>query len=312
MSIQKDLTKSYFNERSEAWAESVYNPNNRFNRFPTSLVRDGIITGLLKQNENTNSVIDFGCGSGEMMCNLLGERYDVAGFDIAEGMVSLARDKISKTEKSNSTNRVWIDDVETYRTSRKYDAAIATGIIEYMEEDLPLLASMSEAVKLGGRVFVACRNKLFNVTTANDYTLELLNNGTLCEKIGEISEVGLFSDVQFEDSVRLQESVVNNFSMVSERFNELVEHEAIDEIQDFPEKMTRRFHSPLEMRALGKEVKLVLENVVYFHIHPFPPKFEKAFPALYNALSLALQPLGQTALGAHIGSGFVAVYQKSN
>jgi hypothetical protein len=52
------------------------------------------------------------------------------------------------------------------------------------------------------------------------------------------------------------------------------------------------------------------QYVVYWHCHPFPPRYEPSMPRLYNRLSLLLGPLGYTSVGAWCGSSFVAVLRK--
>ena len=311
MKEQKKLTTRYFNDRSKEWAESVYNSHNRFDRFPTSLVRDGIIYDDIAQRKEIKKVTDFGCGSGEMVIELLQRGYEAKGFDIAEKMIYLARRNFKKENPDKYSEEKFVQgDVESYHCDEPSEAAIATGVIEYLEEDLPLLRSMSDSLKEGGVAYIACRNQLFNTTTGNVFTLEELKEGNLERLISEFNDVEKYSPVKFEKSLELQNAMLEKIStLVSGNTNKFIEKESED-VLEFPSEMKRRFHSPADMDRLGKKVGMNLEKVIYFHFHPYPPEYANVFPGLFNALSLAMQPLGETSLGAHMCSGFVAIYKK--
>jgi len=81
-------------------------------------------------------------------------------------------------------------------------------------------------------------------------------------------------------------------------------------LKEFPTKMIRRQHTPEELESVLKKASLKLKYVVYYHCHPYLPRYEKLFPIIFNKIALIMQPLGYTPLGATICSAFVAVIEK--
>ncbi len=306
MSKQKQLTNAYFNTRSSLWAESVYKLDNRFDRFPTSMVRDDLILKNLRAEKKIKKVIDFGCGSGDMVLALRKRKYDAYGFDFAEEMINQAETTRMK-QYPKLSNLFWVDDVEQYKGNASYDAAVATGVIEYLDKDIPLMKSMSSSLKKNGVAYIACRNKLFSSGTANSYTLDELKQGRLGTLIKETMNAGKVSHAYKKEF----ESLLNNLrEMLTSSNADLLAPKKKEQVLAFPKGMVRRFHTPDEIKRAAGKAGLVLEHVEYFHFHPLSAQYEVLFPRFYNALALAFQPLGSTSLGAQMASGFVAVLRK--
>ncbi|TSC67333.1 MAG: hypothetical protein G01um101466_731, partial [Parcubacteria group bacterium Gr01-1014_66] len=53
-----------------------------------------------------------------------------------------------------------------------------------------------------------------------------------------------------------------------------------------------------------------LVAVIYWHLHPYLPRYEPAFPHIFNAMSYYMTPLGRTPVGALIGSSFLVILKK--
>ncbi len=75
-------------------------------------------------NENNKSVADIGCGSGidSIALSLLG--FDVAGYDISEGMLNEAKENAKKFNINIPFNKV---DFSTTEINIKYDYVISMG-----------------------------------------------------------------------------------------------------------------------------------------------------------------------------------------
>ena len=65
--------------------------------------------------------------------------------------------------------------------------------------------------------------------------------------------------------------------------------------------------TPGQIESFSSKQGLKLEYVIYYHFHPFLPKFEKDFPVIFNRIALNMQPLGYTVLGATACSSFIAL-----
>jgi SAM-dependent methyltransferase len=90
-------------------------------------------------------VLDVGCGSGPSFAPLAALGIEVTGIDPAPAMVSLARREAAKhPERVHVEQRGWEDIVEV----DAYDAAIALGVYDYVDEPDALLTRMGRAAPL--------------------------------------------------------------------------------------------------------------------------------------------------------------------
>lgn len=92
-----------------------------------------------------HSVLDIGCGGGVYCETLLEMGKQVTGIDIAEGMLTLAK---NKTKRFDSTGRIeyihaaYLD----HNFNRKYDAAILTGFFDYIQHPLEIFKKLEKDV----------------------------------------------------------------------------------------------------------------------------------------------------------------------
>ena len=76
--------------------------------------------------------------------------------------------------------------------------------------------------------------------------------------------------------------------------------------------MIRRQHTPAVLEASARRYGFRLRHAVYWHAHPYPPRYEAEFPRIYNKLSILMAPLGYTPLGAWLCSSFLAVLKRQS
>lgn len=159
--------------------------------------------------------------------------------------------------------------------------------------------------------FIECRNRLFNLVTANRYTLEAASSSDLGSMVDQLDRIETYSPTKLKDSQTLQPEV---FRKIAKEAREApVGKERMTGVRppmQYPSTMKRRQHTPEELSIAARRAGLDLKYVVYYHWHPFPPRYEKAFPILFNKVGFLMQPLGYTPLGSTSCSAFVAVLEK--
>ena len=88
------------------------------------------------------SVLDVGCGSGPLFGPLAAKGIHVTGIDPAEAMVALARQQAEVfPDLVEVEQRGW----EELEEVDAYDAAVALGVFDYVEEPAKLLGRMLRA-----------------------------------------------------------------------------------------------------------------------------------------------------------------------
>jgi SAM-dependent methyltransferase len=75
------------------------------------------------------SIIEFGCGTGNLGQNIINAGYHYHGVDISPAMIELAKKKIPD-------NKLSVGDIVNYRSENTYDAACFTGrSISYLTDE---------------------------------------------------------------------------------------------------------------------------------------------------------------------------------
>jgi len=94
------------------------------------------------QSVDARTVLDVGCGSGPLFEPLAQRGIRVTGFDPAPAMVSLAQQRAAAfPDLVVVEQRGW----EQLEESDAYDAAVALGVFDYVDEPGDLLARMGRA-----------------------------------------------------------------------------------------------------------------------------------------------------------------------
>lgn len=110
-------------------------------------IRMNVVLRLL--GPRPGSVIDCGMGPGRLLVELAQRGWSVAGVDLSGEMVELARSRLPQ-----SVDRLRHGSIESLPfPAESFDAAVATGVLEYVE-DLPRALSEVARVLCPGGIFI--------------------------------------------------------------------------------------------------------------------------------------------------------------
>lgn len=300
----KDYVREYFDRHAAAWVEQAYVGERIPPKFPLGAERVRLaIEGVAAAVPESGSLVDLGCGGGQLCLHAARLGWDVTGVDVAPGMIEEARGLC----EGLAVNLV----VGSYEQSRladgSADAVTALGLIEYLPDDGGLFAEAARLLKPGGRFAVSCRNRLYNLQSANAYTERELADGSsllqeLTARLGETSP---------EDVQALAASVAAAAPELQEAA-ELDRSGPPPELLDHPASFAeeRRQHTPDELEASAAEAGFRTVAIHALHPHPLPPALERLSPHVYNRLAMAWQrPLESSPLGLAFSTAFVAVFE---
>jgi ubiquinone/menaquinone biosynthesis C-methylase UbiE len=115
-------------------------------------IRMAVTLRLLGSRPGT--VLDCGMGPGRLLVELERRGWSIAGIDVSGAMVALARSRLP-----GSAERLHQAPVESLPfASESFDAAVATGVFEYVE-DLPrALAEVARVLRPGGLFVISMPN----------------------------------------------------------------------------------------------------------------------------------------------------------
>jgi SAM-dependent methyltransferase len=302
-----DHVKAYFDRHARAWIEQAYVDERLPAKFPVASERIRIaLTSIAGPASDGATLIDLGCGGGQLLAHAAQLGWRAVGVDIAPGMVEEAR----RATAGLDVRLIEAAYDESGLESGSADAVTALGLIEYLPDDSGLLAEAARLLRPGGRFAVSCRNRLYNMLSANAHTERELAGGAAPALLDELR--GALEHVRTSDLNALARELAAAARDL-ERAVELDDDGTEVPQQDHPAQFggERRQHSPRELRRFAQDAGLTEVALFPIHPHPLPPATEPLAPHVYNRLALSWQrALGDSALGLAFCTAFVATFEK--
>ena len=166
MSEQQKETKLFFNDYSKQWKNSASLKDGIIQQ------RNDFVVSIAKEffNRNLHSYLDAGCGTGELLQEMQNYCQTLTGIDFAPQMIEEAKNL--KISKSLDNCNFEVADALNYGDPNSYDLISANGFIEYISlEQLRLfIANCRKNITNNGIISLGSRNRLFNLTTFNEFT----------------------------------------------------------------------------------------------------------------------------------------------
>ena len=181
----------------------------------------------------------------------------------------------------------------------KFDVITAIGLIEYVKDIDSFFNKLKKLMNKDSLALVESRNKLFNLFSANQYTIDDVNN--IKSFIDELDSIKHLSPNQDQPKAILES--IHEISDKLKNFD-LKNQTKIKSFEEFPFNLEQ--YSPKEFIEIISKQNLNVNEIRYYHCHLFPPRYGKEFQQLYNLIGVLMQPLGNTPIGALICSAYVA------
>lgn len=106
--------------------------------------------GLLERNLVGTSVLDVGCGCGDMLASLP-DKYDRMGVDVSEEGIALAREGHPGIDFR-------VMDIEKETIDRRFDTVLALDVLEHLADPEKAIEKVTGAAKERGRLIVSVPN----------------------------------------------------------------------------------------------------------------------------------------------------------
>jgi 2-polyprenyl-3-methyl-5-hydroxy-6-metoxy-1,4-benzoquinol methylase len=300
----KDYVRDYFDRHAHEWVEAAYDADVR---FPVGSERVRLaIEGVASAMQEGSRLVDLGCGGGQLCIHAAHLGWTVVGIDNAPAMIEESRANAGELEIEW---RVAAYD-ESGLPAGAFDAVTAMGLIEYVPDDDPLFAEAARLLRPGGRFAVSCRNRLYNLQSANDYTAQEYGGEAtrLLEELRDQLERTTPAELRaLAESLAASAAELERAAAAD---RELPPKELHDHRRAF--QRGRRQHTPRDLAPAAERHGFREAEVLALHPHPLPPALEELAPRTYNRLADAWQrALERSPAGLAFSTAFVAVFERA-
>jgi len=269
--IQQQQALEYFSTHAEDWRSKAVGLDAKVNVIEQ---RNGYVLEVAGEPPLPRSFLDVGCGTGELVCQMAKRGVDATGVDYAPEMIDLSAKK-ARDEGIQNAEFVCSSIFDFEMQPGTYDLISANGFIEYvsLQEMNAFFDLVAQALSPNGSFVVGSRNRLFNLVTMNDYTLQEVDAGAI--------------DLLIKEAVQW----TNAKTMLQVVKSECAPFQAHDtEHAKTGIEVTTRFqYTPFQLISLLQDRGFHAVEVYPVHIHGVAPSFVKMNPEVHTSISHLLQ-----------------------
>lgn len=269
---QQQEALDYFKKHAEDWRSKAEELGST--KVNVIEQRNEYVLQVADEHPAMRSFLDVGCGTGELVCHVARRGVDAIGVDYAQEMIDLASKKaLDEAILQAKFVCCSIFDFEMQRES--YELISANGFIEYIsqQEMNTFFDLVAEALAPGGSFVVGSRNRLFNLFSMNDFTLQELKAGSV--------DLLLREAVKWTTAKEIVE-VLNADCAPLQAPNSVHPKTEID--------VTTRFqYTPLQLINLLHARGLRAVEVYPAHIHGVAPSFKETNTKIHASIANLLQ-----------------------
>lgn len=261
--------KKYYDDNAPVY-ESTYSGEGR---YPSNFHRLNIVLGLLsKISPRPERILEAGCGDARVVHATLENGYDTVGIDFSEVMIRNGKRILENG--GYSPDRIEIGNIyELPYGSHKFDSVLCLGVIENLPNHEVIFAEFRRVLKPGGQLIISLDNDLFSMFSMNKHSLIFYKK--------------LFNDIGLDGET--QQSVLGDIA----RWMNIDDIEVVPKLfqdtdVDKSDVIIPNYNPISVTDVLGANAFRVTQ-LRFFHYHPLPPRFEKAYPELFDTFAQNLE-----------------------
>ena len=248
---QQKQTLDYFKSHADDW-------NQKAGDEAYSLIenRHNAVLEVMKRFSMNSSILDVGCGTGQLAIEASKIGWNSLGIDFAIEMIDICKQNNINSNTSADFSCVSIFDAALGK--KTFDVVSAQGFIEYISLDQlsDFLDLTYECLKDGGSIALGSRNRLFNLHTFNSFTELEVSLGTTSKLIQE--GVILQKSSTQDEAIKLLDDLKYDYEQPTE-------HPLTGVKVD-----TRYQFSPADLITKLSKHGFKVNNIYPVHFHPLP------------------------------------------
>lgn len=265
LSSQQSETFSFFDAKSDEWRLKA---EGRVPKVNVIAQRNACVHRV-QQDTRAESMLDVGCGTGELVIEMAAKGVQAIGIDFSPEMIRHCEEKRIVEDVRNA--RFECCSVFDYRAEDESEALVsALGFIEYISpaELRDFLRFSHRVLRAGGALAVGSRNRLFNLVSLNEYTTMERTLGTLDALMSEALAITCGATVDEIHSADLPRPE----SHPKTRIDVAVRHQ----------------YTPGELASIVREAGFEPTEVYPVHYHPMPPAAAENLKPMHIAFSTSI------------------------
>ncbi len=286
----KKNPEEYWTEAAEKYKQTAYKKQAR---YPFYEVRLDLVRDLLK-DRSQGTLLDAGCGGGNVLLDFLKLGWDGYGCDLVEPMVDLARENLSTAGfESDRIKKASVADLSAYPDQR-FDVILSLGVMEYLrpEEEVSVFAEARRVLRDDGLFVVENINNLFDLVTFNKFTMA-------------------FFEQHFWPQFFPGE---DDLHYVAEKTRALLTHpdepKPKSQFGTTRDEVYTKAENPLTYPQKAGRLGFRVVEQAFYRFHAVPPLLFKESPDLEKVTISHELELSRHWVGHFLASGFVSVLKK--
>ncbi len=155
----KTIIKDHFSDTAFVWRDKIYKQRTQqgiFEYFDKQYRFDYVVNMIPQSRKDQSRALDVGCGAGQLLPVLVKKGYHTHAIDVSQQMIDLAK---LVCEQKNIIVDFQLGDCESLTFQDNFfDLYVTMGVIEYMDNDAPMLNEIKRVLRPGGIAIVTMRN----------------------------------------------------------------------------------------------------------------------------------------------------------
>jgi len=260
--FDKERLINWYDVHSKNYDDESFVQNDE--RYGGDKYRIELVSNTLSRL-GVKKILDVGCGTSEPMLRFLKEGYDIRGFDLSPGMIEQSKIKLQKNGYSPELVEVGdiLDDNYISKYNEKFDAVIVNGVIPYLKDDNKAHENISKLIKNDGYFICVYCNELFDLMTLNKFTMRFhVKNFIEPLSIDQVSKNQIISGLKSLLTMHNKPELTKSGGARDDIF------------------ITS--HNPMTIGNKLREYNLVVEDILFYKFHAFPPLLKSLFSEVDN------------------------------
>jgi len=221
------------------------------------------------------SIYELGIGDGSPLAAMAELGLRVAGSDLTEGMLAVAKAQFQ--ERGLDPSVLTLGDIEDRATLTEaiatgpYDGVMALGVLPHVRDEATVIENMSAFIAPGGTLFLQFRNALMSMWSFNRLTLEFILDDLLVSQPGSVKDV---VRAGLEPRLAMDKPPKREWQADGPAYDEIL----------------AKFHNPFELADLVRAHGFTDVRYHWYNYHVTPPMIAAELGPDFRTLGMAMEP----------------------